>query len=141
LHNFIKFSDIHKFFSSSARVHLLAVGVGLSLVVGYVSSLLGVGGGFVHVPLLVYLLSFPVHVATATSHFVLAVMAFAGTMAHLLTGTFTHGLRRTLFLAVGVIVGAQFGAVLSNRVHASWIIRGLAAALAIAGVRILITVL
>ena len=43
------------------------------------SSLPGVGGGFIHVPALSCLLNFPVHIATATSHFVLAIMALTGT--------------------------------------------------------------
>src|SRR5262249_21760157 len=43
------------------------VGVALSFFVGYISSLLGIGGGFIHVPALVELLNFPVHIATATS--------------------------------------------------------------------------
>src|SRR6266542_1994446 len=48
------------------------IGIVLSIFVGFVSSLLGVGGGFIHVPALSRLLNFPVHIATATSHFVLA---------------------------------------------------------------------
>ncbi len=114
------------------------VGVGLSLVVGYVSSLLGIGGGIIHVPALVHLLNFPVHVATATSHFILAIMALTGTLVHLLTGTFSHGVRRTMALAVGVLFGAQLGARLSGRVQGTWIIRGLAVALGFVGLRILI---
>ena len=117
------------------------VGVSVSFVVGYLSSLLGVGGGFLHVPLLVVLLGFPVHVATATSHCVLAVMALAGSLTHILSGSFTGGFQRTLLLGIGVIVGAQFGARLSNRIHANWIIRGLAGALALAGLRILLSAL
>jgi uncharacterized protein len=113
------------------------LGAGLSLVVGYVSSLLGVGGGFIHVPILVHLLNFPVHLATATSHFILAVMALAGTVVHIVTGTFGHGLRRTIILSIGVATGAQLGAILSNRIHGNWIIRGLAIALGFVGIRIL----
>lgn len=113
------------------------VGIGLSLFVGYVSSLLGVGGGFIHVPALVHLLNFPVHIATATSHFILAVMALAGTIVHIATGTFAYGVRRTIALAIGVLLGAQLGAWFSNRVRGDWIIRGLAAALGFVGLRIL----
>jgi uncharacterized protein len=113
------------------------LGSGLSLFVGYLSSLLGVGGGFIHVPILVRLLNFPVHIATATSHFVLAVMALTGSVVHIAMGTFSHGLRRTIVLAIGVIVGAQLGANLSRRIHGDWIIRGLAFALALVGIRIL----
>jgi uncharacterized protein len=114
------------------------LGMAISFVVGFFSSLLGIGGGIIHVPVLVYLLNFPVHIATATSHFILANMALAGTMTHLLTGTFSHGLYRTIFLAIGVVVGAQLGARLSNRVGGTWIIKSLAAALGVAGIRILI---
>lgn len=112
-------------------------GIGISLFAGYASSLLGVGGGFIHVPALVHLLNFPVHIATATSQFILAIMSLAGTIAHIATGTFAHGVRRTIMLAIGVLLGAQLGAALSNRVRGNWIIRGLAVALAFVGVRIL----
>lgn len=114
------------------------IGVGVSLVIGYLSSLLGVGGGFIHVPALVHLLNFPVHVATATSQFMLSVMALTGTLVHIVTGTFTHGIRRTIALTIGVVVGAQLGAALSSRIHGDWIIRGLAVALALVGIRLLL---
>jgi uncharacterized membrane protein YfcA len=114
------------------------VGIGLSLVVGYISSLLGIGGGIIHVPALVHLLNFPVHVATATSHFILAIMALTGTGVHIAMGAFHHGIRRTIALSIGVLIGAQLGALLSNRIKGIWIIRGLAIALGLVGIRILI---
>ncbi len=111
-------------------------GVIISLAVGYLSSLLGIGGGIIHVPVLVHLMGFPVHIATATSHFVLAVMALSGTAVHVASGVFTQGAWLTLFLGVGVILGAQVGARWSGRVQGSWILRGLALALGLVGVRI-----
>jgi uncharacterized membrane protein YfcA len=114
-----------------------AIGVLLSLFVGFVSSLLGVGGGFIHVPALARLLNFPVHIATATSHFVLAIMSLTGTLVHVSQGVFAHGLRRTAILAVGVLIGAQGGAWMSNRVGGRMIIRGLAVALAFVGIRLI----
>jgi len=113
-------------------------GIWLSVGVGYLSSLLGIGGGIIHVPALVHLLNFPVHIATATSHFVLAIMAVTGTTVHIVTGTFAHGVRRTIALSVGVFVGAQVGAWASHRVHGEWILRGLAIALGLVGVRLLL---
>jgi hypothetical protein len=115
------------------------VGIVLSVFVGFISSLLGVGGGFIHVPILVRLLSFPVHVATATSHFVLAIMALTGTIVHIAQGVFVQGVKRTILLGIGVVVGAQFGAVLSNRVGGKLIIRGLAVALAFVGLRLILS--
>jgi uncharacterized membrane protein YfcA len=117
------------------------IAVGTSFFVGYFSSLLGIGGGIIHVPVLAQLLNFPVHIATATSHFALAIMAFAGTIVHIVTGAFHHGVRRAICLSVGVLVGAQVGAWLSNRVHGVWIIRSLAIALGLVGIHILILAL
>jgi uncharacterized protein len=113
------------------------LGVALSAIVGYISSFLGIGGGIIHVPALCFLLNFPIHIATATSHFILAIMALTGTIVHIMTGTFAHGVHRTLALAIGVVLGAQFGARLSEKVGGSWIIRGLSMALLLVGIRIL----
>ncbi|MCL6647176.1 MAG: sulfite exporter TauE/SafE family protein [Chloroflexi bacterium] len=120
----------------------LPLGLALSLVVGFVSSLLGIGGGIIHVPALVQLLHFPVHLATATSHFILAVMAFAGSVVHFLNGELHPGSRlgRTVLLALGVVPGAQLGARLSRRLGGSLIIRLLGVALLAVGVRLLLTV-
>jgi hypothetical protein len=112
-------------------------GIAISAVVGYISSFLGIGGGIIHVPALSYFLGFPVHVATATSHFVLAIMALAGTLVHIATGSFAHGAHRTIVLAIGVLAGAQVGARLSDKIKGPWIIRGLAVALGVVGLRIL----
>jgi uncharacterized membrane protein YfcA len=116
----------------------LIAGVTLSVAVGYLSSLLGIGGGIIHVPVMAHLLHFPVHIATATSHFTLAGMALAGTLVHIATGAFHHGIRRTVALALGVLVGAQLGAHLSHVVRGAWILRSLAVALGAVGVRILL---
>jgi uncharacterized protein len=114
-----------------------SVGIWLSVGVGYVSSLLGIGGGVIHVPALVRLLHFPVHVATATSHFILAIMAFTGTVVHVVTGAFHGGVPKTMALVIGVLFGAQLGARLSDYVKGSLIMRGLAVALGLVGVRLL----
>lgn len=114
------------------------LGVGLSAVVGFVSSVLGIGGGVIHVPALVRLLRFPPHIATATSQFVLVVMALAGTVVHIAGGHFHVGIRRTILLAIGVVVGAQLGAMVSHRVKSALIMRFLATALAFVGLRLLI---
>lgn len=116
-----------------------SIGIVLSFFVGYLSSLLGIGGGIVHVPALVGLLDFPVHIAAATSHFMLAIMALAGTLVHIVTGSFSQGgVRRTIMLGIGVLIGAQVGACLARYVHGVCIIRILAIALASVGIRILL---
>jgi uncharacterized membrane protein YfcA len=118
------------------------LGAALSVLVGFVSSFLGIGGGVVHVPLLVAVLGFPTHIATATSHFVLAIMAAVATVTHVVAGTFHQavGLRRAAALSVGVVFGAQLGAKLSQRLSGTVIHRLLAAGLVVLSVRLVLSV-
>jgi len=111
-----------------------------SLGVGFLSSFLGIGGGIIHVPLLVRALGFPIHIATATSHFVLAIMAGTGTLTHIALGSFKHGhgVRRATSLAIGVLAGAQLGAHVSLRLRGSLIQRLLAGALLALAARLLL---
>ncbi|RZJ29924.1 MAG: sulfite exporter TauE/SafE family protein, partial [Flavobacterium sp.] len=119
----------------------LRKGILLSLLVGYFSPLLGIGGGIIHVPAMVQWLSFPVHVATATSHFVLAIMATVSVAVHFFDGSYNDPqvVRMVLGLSLGVIPGAQLGAYLSRRIQAKTIVKALAVSLALVGVRILVS--
>ncbi len=115
------------------------LGIGLSFFAGYLAGFFGIGGGIIYVPLMAYLLNFPVHLATATSQFVLALMTFTGTITHIWTGSFHRGAHRTAALGFGVMAGAQLGAYLSSRIKGSWIIRALALGVIVVGVRIIIS--
>lgn len=82
------------------------LGVIISIFVGFISSILGIGGGIIHVPAMVNILNFPVHIATATSHFILAIMALTGTVVHIIDGSFTmDSFYKTIFISIGVIAG------------------------------------
>lgn len=115
----------------------LLTGITLSLLVGFLSSLMGIGGGILHVPIMVQLLLFPVHIATATSHYVLTISALTGTIVHLIAGDLDGGYQRTAALAVGVLIGAQIGARLSVLMAGSSVLRLLAVALAAVALRLL----
>lgn len=111
-------------------------GIIISFFIGILASFLGTGGGIIHVPVLAGILGFPIHIATATSHFILVFVTFTGMMVHILNGTFQHGVRRAIALSIGVIIGAQLGAGLSNRIRGKMIIRILAVALFLVAVRL-----
>lgn len=113
-------------------------GLAISLGVGFLSSFLGIGGGIIHVPALVYLLGFPVHVATATSHFILAIAALAGLLTHALHSGYHEGIHRAIYLSIGVLAGAQLGAFYSDRLRGRWILLCLAGALFAVGIRVLV---
>lgn len=113
------------------------LGILLSFFVGFLSSILGIGGGVIHVPILIYLLSFPTHIATATSHFVLAVSSFFGVTSHLSLGNVL--LVPALSIGLGAVVGAQIGAKLSFKVKSKSIQLLLAIAMALLGLRLTIS--
>ena len=104
--------------------------------VGFVSNLLGVGGGVLRAPTLIHLLHFPPHVATATSQFIISVTALSGVAVHGVRGDVDLG--QAVYLAIGVIIGAQIGARVSTFVHGMLIAKLLALALAGLGVRLLL---
>ena len=91
--------------------------------------------------MLIHVLNFPVHIATATSQFVLAWMSLSGSVVHVLSGALSKGILQTIGLSIGVLIGAQLGARLSKRFKGALIIRGLAVALGVVGIRILIMAL
>lgn len=119
----------------------LKTGIFISLLVGYFSPLLGIGGGIIHVPAMTEWLHFPVHIATATSHFILAIMATVSVVTHLIEGSYNDPLvqKMVLGLALGVIPGAQVGAYFSKKVQGKFIIRALAFCLGIVAIRIFIS--
>ncbi len=117
------------------------LGLTIFFFLGFIATFLGIGGGSLIVPTLSYLLNFPVFIATATSQFIVAITTFTATLVHIWQGSFHHGAHRTAALGVGVLIGAQFGAYLSNKIKGVWIIRGLALAVAIVGIKMLIAVL
>lgn len=114
----------------------LRAGAIISIGVGCVASLLGIGGGVIHVPALVHLARFPVHVATATSHFVLACTSAVAMVVLAARGNLSGQYDQAAALAVGAVIGAQIGARLSSRVHGSVIVRLLGAAIVVAALRV-----
>ncbi|MBI4331084.1 MAG: sulfite exporter TauE/SafE family protein [Chloroflexi bacterium] len=113
-------------------------GTAIAFGAGFVSGMLGIGGGILHVPALTQLLSFPTHIATATSSFVVAITTLSALVTHVVTGVFTEGVRRAAVLAAGAIIGAQLGARLSQRISGVLVVRLLAAGMAIVALRLFI---
>jgi uncharacterized membrane protein YfcA len=108
-----------------------------SMLVGFFSSVLGIGGGIIHVPLLATVLGFPAHVATATSHAVLAVTAGLATVVHIARGDFRATWPLVLAACTGAVAGAPLGARLAVHVRGAVILRILATALVFVGLRLL----
>jgi hypothetical protein len=108
----------------------------LSSVISFFSSAFGIGGGFLQVPMMTELLGYPIQIAAGTSQFMLVFTAAAGSLTHLAMGEFEIGIRRTIALGIGVLIGAQIGARLSRRVSPTWVKRALAVCLLLVGARL-----
>jgi uncharacterized membrane protein YfcA len=75
---------------------------------GILAGLLGVGGGFLRMPLLVYGLGIPTHVAVGTDLFEIVISAGYGTITHALKGNVDVLIALTM--QTGAAIGAQIGA-------------------------------
>jgi uncharacterized membrane protein YfcA len=114
----------------------LPIGMFISFGVGFVSSIFGIGGGIIHVPAMIFLMNFPVHVATATSQFILCFSTLIGSITHFTLGNVRFDL--AIPLAIGALVGAQVGAKLSLRTKGTIIERLLSIGLIIVAIRLLL---
>lgn len=115
------------------------IGAAVSAAVGFLASILGIGGGIIHVPLLAFALHYPVHRATATSHFVLAITAFAASTVNVAQGKLDGNWDLAIPLAIGVVLGAQVGARLAKHIKPKWIIVILSVLIAVVGVKLAIS--
>jgi uncharacterized membrane protein YfcA len=81
----------------------------VSFLTGLFAGVLGVGGGFIRMPMLVYLLGVPTHVAVGTDLFEVVISAGFGTVTHALKGNVD--ILMALVMQTGAAIGAQIGAV------------------------------
>ncbi|MDB6453873.1 sulfite exporter TauE/SafE family protein [Falsirhodobacter sp. 20TX0035] len=77
--------------------------------VGLLSAIMGVGGGFIMVPAMIYLLGMPTKVVVGTSLFQVILVSAFTTLLHAMTSG-TVDIMLALLLIIGSVVGAQFGA-------------------------------
>ncbi|MGB9605306.1 MAG: sulfite exporter TauE/SafE family protein [Bryobacteraceae bacterium] len=88
---------------------------GLGLLTGWLAGLLGIGGGLVRVPALIYLLGCPTHVAVGTDLFEVAFSGLYGAATYSYKGR--TELAAALIMLAGASVGAQIGAVATKYVR------------------------
>ena len=89
----------------------------VGLCVGVLSAIMGVGGGFIMVPAMIYLLGMPTKVVVGTSLFQIIFVTAFTTMLHATTN-YTVDIVLAVLLLVGGVVGAQIGTVIGARMPA-----------------------
>ena len=121
----------------SQREYVLVAVVGLA--VGFIAGLLGVGGGILIVPFMVYVLKFPTKVAAGSSHLIISFSALAGILGHATSHDFD--LQLVLLMGIAVLIGGNLGARLSIRFKTRVIRAGLGLIMWIFAAQLLIELL
>jgi uncharacterized membrane protein YfcA len=110
---FLKRKMESKDYNLSKQIMVLAVGA--SFFAGIISSLFGIGGGVVFVPLMVIAIGLSMKMAAPTSQFILLFASASGMIAHALLGH--PDFYQALFLSIGAFVGGLIGSRLSLQVE------------------------
>jgi hypothetical protein len=93
-----------------SKIYLSVIPVVLiGLLIGFIGAVMGVGGGFILVPILIYLLRVPTSTVIGTSMVLTLVTMLIATVLHAVTNHLVDAVL-ALMLMVGGVTGAQFGA-------------------------------
>jgi uncharacterized membrane protein YfcA len=106
----------------------------IGLFVGLLAAIMGVGGGFIMVPAMIYLLRVPTNIVVGTSLFQIVFLTAATTVLHASQNQ-TVDVVLAVLLMLGGVVGAQFGAVAGERLKAEQLRFLLAALVLMVGLR------
>jgi uncharacterized membrane protein YfcA len=107
-----------RFYRSNLYISsLLPLGVGF--VVGVLGAIMGVGGGFIMVPAMIYILGMPTSVVIGTSLFQILFVTANVTLQQAVLNH-TVDILLAVLLVVGGVIGAQLGALYGARLRADW---------------------
>jgi uncharacterized protein len=111
---FLKSLPLQTRFEKSGVTHSALVPIVLGAFVGILAAIMGVGGGFLMVPVMVYMLRMPMHVVVGTSLFQILFTCIEVTFLQATTNHSVDFLLAVLLL-VGSTVGAQVGTVFGRK--------------------------
>jgi len=106
----------------------------LGFVAGTLTVFLGIGGGFILVPAMIYLLGMPARIVIGTSLVMILAVTAGTTMVHAITTRAVDVVLAALLL-VGGVIGAQYGAVLTTRLKPDLLRLALAVIILLVGLR------
>ncbi|HHZ09978.1 MAG TPA: sulfite exporter TauE/SafE family protein [Rhizobiales bacterium] len=104
-----------RFRTSKLFVSVIPV-IGIGVGIGFLAAIMGVGGGFIMVPALIYLLKVPTNVVVGTSLFQIIFTAAFTTIVHS-TANQTVDVILAFLLMVGGVAGAQYGTKVGQRLR------------------------
>jgi hypothetical protein len=104
------------YFEKSGVTHSALVPLVLGTFVGVLAAIMGVGGGFLMVPVMIYMLRMPMHVVVGTSLFQILFTCIEVTYLQAYSNH-TVDFMLALLLLIGSVFGAQIGTVLGKKLH------------------------
>jgi uncharacterized membrane protein YfcA len=122
-----------RFYSSGLYISPVAP-LALGFIAGVLTVFLGIGGGFILVPAMIYLLGMPARVVIGTSLVMILAVSAATTMVHSLT-TRSVDIVLAGLLLLGGVIGAQYGALLTTRIKPDYMRLALAIIILLVGLR------
>ena len=100
-----------------SKIYVSAIPVwGIGFIIGFVGAIMGIGGGFLLVPMLIYFLRVPTATVIGTSMVLTLITMASATVMHAATNHLVDAVL-ALILMVGGVVGAQFGARTGQRLR------------------------
>ena len=104
-----------------SKVYVSAIPVlAIGFIIGFLGAIMGIGGGFLLVPMLIYLLRIPTATVIGTSMVLTFLTMIAATVLHAATNHLVDAVL-ALILMVGGTIGAQFGAQAGQRIRGEWL--------------------
>jgi len=108
---------IHGLPFKQSKIYVSAIPVVvIGFLIGFIGAVMGIGGGFLLVPALIYLMRVPTGVVVGTSMFLTLVTMTGATVMHAATNHLVDAVL-ALTLMVGGVIGAQFGARAGQRIR------------------------
>ncbi|NPA94658.1 MAG: sulfite exporter TauE/SafE family protein [Thermodesulfobacteria bacterium] len=104
------------YFDKSGVTHSALLPIGLGIFVGVLAAIMGVGGGFLMVPVMIYLLRMPMHVVVGTSLFQIMFTCVEVTFLQSYQNH-TVDIILAILLLLGSTIGAQIGTKLGKKLH------------------------
>ena len=104
-----------------SKIYLSAIPVVVvGVVIGFIGAVMGIGGGFILVPIMIYLLRVPTSTVIGTSMVLTLVTMVFATLLHAVTNHLVDAVL-ALILMVGGVTGAQFGARAGQKIRSEYL--------------------
>jgi uncharacterized membrane protein YfcA len=104
-----------------SKIYVSAIPVvAIGFIIGFIGAIMGIGGGFLLVPMLIYLMRVPTATVIGTSMVLTFLTMASATVLHAATNHLVDAVL-ALILMVGGVIGAQFGAHAGQRIRGEWL--------------------